>query len=42
MRRFVIALFVFLLAATGAAAESLVAVAVMKRDVAALRALLQK
>jgi uncharacterized protein len=42
MRRLVIALFVFLLAATGAAAESLVADAVMKRDVAALRALLQK
>jgi uncharacterized protein len=42
MRRLVLALFVFLLAATGAAAESLVADAVMKRDVAALRALLQK
>ena len=42
MRRLVIALLVFLLAATGAAAESLVADAVMKRDVTALRALLQK
>jgi len=42
MRRFYIALFVFLLAAAGAAAESLVADAVMNRDVAALRALLQK
>jgi ankyrin repeat protein len=42
MRRLVIALLVFLLTATGAAAESLVADAVMKRDVTALRALLQK
>ena len=42
MPRLVVALLVFLLAATGAAAESLVADAVMKRDVAALRALLQK
>jgi uncharacterized protein len=40
--RFVIALLVFLLAATGAAAQSLVADALMKRDVTALRALLQK
>ena len=42
MRRTSIALLVWLLAATGAAAQTLVADAVMNRDAAALRALLQK
>ena len=42
MRRTSIALLVWLLAAAGAAAQTLVADAVMNRDAAALRALLQK
>jgi uncharacterized protein len=42
VRRLVAALLVWLLAATGAAAQPLVADAVMNRDTAALRALLQK
>jgi len=42
VRRTSIALLVWLLAATGAAAQTLVADAVMNRDAAALRALLQK
>ena len=42
MRRTSIALFVWLLAATGAAAQTVVADAVMNRDAAALRVLLQK